>query len=91
MPSIGICSFTRFNLSPSEEIIAGTLSPLQKCGIQNLLASTAEEKLSLELDPLNPQKYIQQEASLAGQVKILQYLLTVSESYESQLPQNSQE
>jgi len=90
MPSIAPSTFTRFTLSQQEEQVGGTLNYLQKCSIHNLLASAAEEKLSLELDPQNPQRYIQQEASLAGQIKILQFLLATSESYE-QLAQPSQE
>ncbi len=73
-------TFSTYALS-EEELKSGVqFSSSQKGVIQNLIADLATQKLGLEFDTAAPQQFIQQEAFLAGQIKILQYLLSLSET-----------
>lgn len=67
--------FTSWELSEEEEIQGSILTITQAQLIQNLLASIAAEKNSLLFNVNDPQSFIQQEASLRGQMDILQYIL----------------
>lgn len=84
-------TFTSYELDDSEVLHGAVFTESQKMHIQNCLASAAEEKLALELDPLNPIKYAQEEASLAGQIQILRYLLDTSLAAEEQLANMNQQ
>ncbi len=75
-------SFASFDLTKEEYIAGCMLSTNQKAVIQNIIAETAEEKINLVFDPLNPVKFAQQEADLAGKIAILRYLLDLSQSAE---------
>ena len=64
-----------------EEVQAGTLlSREQYCLIQNKLAAIAERQLMLKIDPLNINSFLQQQADLAGQIVVLQSLLSSSDN-----------
>ena len=77
--------FQSWALTKEEEVIGAVLTTLQKQLIQNQIAEAAQEKVGLTFDPLNPQKFIQQEAELQGRIRALQYLISASEDAESQL------
>lgn len=82
-------TFTTFELTPQEELQGSILTIGQKQVIHNKLADVANEKLALILDSNNLDRYIQQEASLKGQMDILQYLLDSSETMEEILATNN--
>ena len=68
-------SFLSYTLTPSEISEGSRFTTAQRAVIQNIIADTAEEKLTLKFDPLNPSIFVQREAELAGQLAILKYLL----------------
>jgi hypothetical protein len=76
--------FQSWVLTPEEFITGGILSSLQKQVIQNQIAQVATQKINLVFDPLNFQRFIQEEAGLAGQIAALDYLLTLSAEAEKQ-------
>ena len=68
-------SFNRYQLSEEETAAGRALSLASQAVIQNLIATVAEEKLHLVLDPQNITAYSQQEAYLRGQIDILSFLI----------------
>ena len=79
-------SFTSFNLTDDELKEGSKLTIPQIQVIQNLIATTAEDKLMLEFTPDKPLEFAQQEAYKRGQLDILRHLLDASEfakQYES--------
>jgi len=70
--------FACYDMTEEEALQGSILTITQKQVIQNLLAKAAEEKIHLEFDVKNPSKFIQEEASLKGQIDILNYLLDAS-------------
>ena len=81
-------TFTTYELTEEEAIQGAILTVSQKQIIQNYRANIAEEKLSLNFDPSNPQLFIQQEASLKGQLDVLNWLLDSSETAEEEALNN---
>ena len=73
-------TFTRFKLTPEEQVNGQTLTQNNLYVLQNLICDIAEEKLSLKLDPLNPLVFTQREAELQGQLGILKMLVEISQS-----------
>lgn len=67
--------FTHIAVSDEEYFQSCILQLEQRNMIQNLLADAALEKNALELDPYKPLYFVQQEADLAGQIKILDLIL----------------
>lgn len=72
-------SFNRYDMSAEEAKSGHLLTLSNKAVIQNLIAEKAEAKLSLQLDPLNINLYIQEEAYLKGQIEILNYLVNMAD------------
>jgi len=71
-------SFTSYSLS-DEAVIEGSILTIgQTQVLQNLLATTAEQKLALEYDVANPNSFIQEEARLKGWIECLRYQLDTS-------------
>jgi len=68
-------TFTSYEFTAQEALQGSVFTSLQEQYIQTMLSSIAEEKLSLLFDATNPSTFIQQEASLKGQLTILSYLL----------------
>lgn len=68
-----------------EERASRILSEGNIQNIRNEMVSAINEKLLLEFDATNPQRFIQQEASLAGQIKAFQFLLDLHEDTVSAL------
>lgn len=83
--------FSSFNLSPEEEEAGQILQPLQRMVLQNKLSAIAQDKLNIEFDPLNPQKFIQNEAFLAGQLSIISWLLDSSDAAVAKVNLKQQE
>jgi hypothetical protein len=73
-------TFTRYSLSPEEQVSGQALTSDNLHVIQNLICDAAEEKLSLKFDPLNPLVFAQREAELQGQIGILKLLVELSSS-----------
>lgn len=78
-------SFSTYELTDKEALQSAIFTTLQLQNLQNQLANAAEEKLRLDFDPNNPSRFIQQEASLRGQMDILTFLIEASESAADQL------
>lgn len=76
--------FQSWVLSDNETFQGAILNNLQKQVIQNQICQVASQKLNLEFDPTNPSKFMQEEASLKGQMQALEYLLTFSAEAEKQ-------
>ena len=83
MAQLELNSFSSFSLTPEELQSGSILSADQKRVIQNLICECAEEKLNLIQDPLNPLKYIQEDAYLRGKIDILKWLIEASTAYEA--------
>ncbi len=64
--------FQSWILSPQEFLQGGMLTTLQKQVIQNQISQIANQKINLVFDPLNPQRFIQEEAGLSGQIAALE-------------------
>ena len=73
-------SFTYRPVSTQEEISGSILSTIQAAVINNIRVDIAEQKLSLAYNPKEPYDFVQQEAFLAGQLEILQFLLDQSDA-----------
>ena len=68
-------SFTKYHLTPEEELRGQTLTTENIQVIQNHICDLAEERLNTRFDPLNPLAFAQREAELTGQIVILKMLL----------------
>lgn len=73
-------SFIRYELNQAELETGTQFNTQQRAVIQNLIADSAEEKVSLTFDPQNPMKFAQAEAELQGKIGILKYLLSLDQS-----------
>lgn len=74
--------FQSIQLSAADTTNGQILNGLQKAVIQNKRAEIATQKLTLPFTPNDVLSYTQQEAYLAGQLEILQYLLDASTASE---------
>ena len=79
MATQDITRFSSFSLTPQEQIAGSILTQEQKLVIQNLISERAELKLSLEPDDL---QFTKQASYYAGQIEILEYLISSSISIE---------
>ena len=77
-------SFISYALTAEEKKAGSVFNYNQKAVIQNIIADIAEEKIRLKYDPNNPLEFQQREAELAGQIGILQYLLNLEASIQSE-------
>lgn len=77
-------SFTRWKLTPEEQLSGSQLSSLQVAVIQNQICDLAEERISLQFDQANPSAFMQRDAELQGQIGILKYLLALNEDVRVQ-------
>jgi hypothetical protein len=73
-----LSSFHKVSLTPEEYKAGCEFTALQRAVIQNLIAESAEEKVALTYDALNPVGFAQAEAELHGKIGILKYLLSLS-------------
>ncbi len=77
--------FSSYQLTEQEEMEGSILTITQKQVIQNYLSAAASEKIGLEIDPENKEKFIQQEASLKGQIDAYRFILSASDAAEELL------
>lgn len=84
-------SFIRYTFTDDERIVGSILTTLHKHLIQNQIAEAAEQRINLNIDPLNPLSTVQQEAELKGRILALKYLLDLSDSAELELQQAAQQ
>ena len=85
MPQPKISQFSTYSFTEEELLQASILSPIQIQLIQSDMAQIAENILALEFDPENPQKFVQNDAHLKGQLAAYRYLLLRSEESVIQL------
>jgi len=73
-------SFTSYELTEDEELQASILTTLQLQLMNNHLAVSAEEKINLDFTPKDVEGFLQKEAALNATIKILTYIIELSES-----------
>ena len=78
-------TFTRYELSEDELKSGMTLTTENRQVLQNMLADSAELKINLVFNPESPGNFIQDEANLAGQIRILRFILDSAESVSASL------
>lgn len=66
-----------------EEIVAKTLTYLQRKAMENLLVDTIMEKMTLTPTSSDPQVFLLQHEFLRGQITNLQYILALDENGNS--------
>ena len=74
--------FTRYAITPEEEISGNILTGAQKYVIQNERSSIAEQILSLKFDPLNSTDFAIQHSYLTGQLSVYDLLIDRSDECE---------
>ena len=72
--------FTKYEFTSAELMDASKLTLMQEAKLQTQLATLVEEKLLLTYDTNNSLTYVQREAELQGQIRILQSLLNESQA-----------
>jgi len=77
--------FSSYELTEQEELEGSILTITQKQVIQNYLSAASSEKIGLEYDPENSLKFVQQEASLKGQIDAYRFILAASDAAEEAL------
>jgi hypothetical protein len=77
--------FSSYQLTEQEELEGSILTITQKQVIQNYLAAAANEKIGLEYSEEAHDRFIQQEASLKGQIDAYRFILAASDSAEELL------
>lgn len=85
MATLNPSAFCTYILSEREEQEAKLLSPQTKMWIQNVLAESAAERLTLTLNPEHPLPFMQAEAEIQGKVGILRYILAEAAEAEELL------
>lgn len=75
--------FQYTELSEGDKLQSAILNHLQIASINNQLCELAYAKLSHEYDPDNPQKWMQKQATIRGQMDALQYLLDCHEAAQN--------
>ena len=76
-------SFSTYELTKEEELQGNILTIAQQQVIQNRLATAAEEKLTLEFDPAEPNLFMQQEAYKRAEIDTLRFILDTSKASEA--------
>ena len=71
-------TFSSYDLTEDEEKQGAILTNLQLQVMQNHLATVAEEKLSLTVDPNNMQQFLMEDAYKRGQIDLILYFMEVS-------------
>lgn len=80
MATISPNIFTSYELTQEEQKAGHTLTTVNQQVIQNLISISAHLKVNLTYDPAAPLIFMQEEARLNGEIKILTYLLECSQS-----------
>lgn len=71
-------SFTSYDLTDEEALQGSIFTTLQLEVLHNQLATYAEEKIALDFDPEHSEKFLQIEAALNANIKLLNYLIDAS-------------
>jgi hypothetical protein len=77
--------FVMYELTPEEQISGCILSTEQLAVIQNDIGLAAHAQASLRYDPLNPVKFAQEQASLAGAIAALRVIIDRSIAKQEEL------
>jgi hypothetical protein len=91
MASSATNTFTKYQLTPEEQLQGDTLNIYQQYVIQNHMSDIGEQILALVFDPQNPVKFAQDDAFLKGQLTMLRLQLENSEVALAQSKSQSQE
>lgn len=75
--------FERYTLTDEEARQGSLLTALNKAVIHNLRTDYALERLKVRYDPEAPEKFLQEEAELAGMLTVLDYILAIAEVAET--------
>lgn len=86
-----INEFTQFEMDPDQEFAGQLLTQQNIEVIQNLRATASLEKLALKIDPNNFNVYLQQEASLSGQIDILTHILDAHDAAYNFMSQRAED
>lgn len=78
-------TFTTYELSSEEQKAGYTLTTANLQTIQNLISTAAQLKVNLTFDPDNPSKFLQEEARLNGEIRILSYLVECNDAVNASL------
>jgi hypothetical protein len=79
-------TFCRYNFSDDREAVASQIfTPLQLQWLQNNLSDIAQQRLTLSFNPAEPEKFMQAEANLKGQIEVIQYLMQCSTAASEQI------
>jgi len=81
--------YSSYILTEDEEIQGTLLTIAQKQVIQNEISIIATKLLDMVLDPAEPQKFIQEQSYIKGQLDALRYRLTMSETVEQMLAERA--
>lgn len=73
-------TFTTYELTSEEQNAGATLTTANQHTIQNLISSAAQLKVNLTFDPDKPTAFLQEEARLNGEIRILSYLLECNDA-----------
>lgn len=77
-------SLTKYEFADEgEEVVAQTLTYLQRKAMENLLVDTIMEKMTLTPTSSDPQVFLLQHEFLRGQITNLQYILALDENRNS--------
>ena len=77
--------FVRYSLTEHEQEQANLLTDLNIASLQTLLCSMAEEKINLSFDPEHKERFLQREAELGGQIKIIQEIIRISSDTKEEI------
>ena len=77
--------FTSYEHTDEEHLAGTSLTVTQREVLQNRLAQYAEEKLSTEYDPSDPDGFLQKEAYKKGQIDTIRSILADSEAAIAEL------
>lgn len=78
-------SFTTYDLDETTLLQGSVLNHTQKMVLQNMLAQTATDKLSLHYNPENPTAFAAEDAYITGKLELLSYILDTSDAAEERL------
>ena len=75
MPKLVVNRFSQYELTEQEALQGKLLTDANQAVLQNELASVAEQRIALVYDVTNPNKFLQEDAYLRGQMELIEYLM----------------
>jgi hypothetical protein len=76
-------SFSAWELTREEQTHGAILTSVQKAILQNMISNCAERLLNLDYNPEKPMEFVQQQASLKGELAAYRNVLFVSDEAET--------